>query len=299
VILLVIIAVWSATPALAFINKCQKSIRSTALRIDAEQRRSIKNQKSKIQIKNLLNDLISNGKVNEKEGYYSIKGREEIIGLRKKRERYSQEKIEIAKNIVQIIKVIPWIKLIGITGALAMRNSGQDDDIDLLIITQDNRLWLTRIILVSLLELLGKRRRPNNGNKQKAISNRICLNMWLDESVLSLSKDKQNLFTAHEVVQMKPILNRNYSYEKFINANEWVRKYLPNSLDIKILRYEDIKGKKDKNSQKFLNFSEKISYYLQYKYMKSKMTNEEVNLHFAFFHPQDRTKEILSKFRKV
>jgi hypothetical protein len=206
---------------------------------------------------------------------------------------------------------------------LAMNNSSKDDDIDLMIITSSNRLWLTRLIITLWLDLLGKRRRPGNikykilNIKYKKYKNKICLNMWLDETVLKLNKNKQNLFTAHELVQMKLIFNRDYTYEKFLSSNEWVRKYLPNGIDIKILTrlrqgyggqgYKDIKGIKVKNIQQFLNFSisqfldilEKVAFQIQYNFMKSKITREEVTLHFAFFHPIDRAKEILRNFEKV
>lgn len=259
----------------------------------------IKNKKHKLNIKNELDKLINDKYITKAKGYYCLPNRGKIIDLRKEREVYSKEKIKIAKGIIRLIKVIPWVKMIGITGALAMGNSGQDDDIDLLIITQGNRLWLTRIILVILLELLGKRRRPNN-SKYK---NKICLNMFLDESVLRQAQDKQNLYTAHEIVQMKPIWNKDKTYEKFIKANKWVRRYLPNSIKCQM---SNVKSKKPYYSASWwmlitycMDRLEQLAFQLQYKYMKSKMTREQVNEHFAFFHPQDRTREILSKFRKV
>lgn len=261
----------------------------------------VKDSELKIKISNYLDKLEKKGIVLKEDSLYCLKGREKIIGLRKQREKYSQEKIGIAKNIVQIIKVIPWIKFVGITGALAMDNARVDDDIDLLVITQDNRLWLTRLVIILILELIGKRRRPNNSNKQKAIRNKtkdkICLNMWLDESALSLLEDRQNLFTAHEVIQMKPIWDKDRTYIKFITANLWVKDYLPNSIDIttKNIKYPNIPMSQYYN---IVNKFEKIAFQFQHKYMKSKMTNEEVNPHFAFFHPQNRAREILNKFRK-
>ena len=88
-----------------------------------------------------------------------------IVNLRKKREKYSQQKFKIAKKTANILQIIPFIKAISITGALAMNNSQEDDDIDFLIITSKNRLWLTRLFIIIFLEILGKRRRP----KQKIL----------------------------------------------------------------------------------------------------------------------------------
>jgi hypothetical protein len=117
-----------------------------------------------------------------------------------------------------IFRLIPWVKLVALTGARAMNNASLADDIDLMIITAENRLWLTRLLLVILLFPWLRR-----GQK---ISRRLCLNLWLDESALSLKQ--QNLYTAHEICQLKPLYNRDQTYQKFINANLWVKTFLAN-----------------------------------------------------------------------
>ncbi|GAG00712.1 unnamed protein product [marine sediment metagenome] len=214
-----------------------------------------------------------------------------ILELRKKKEKYSQKKLKIAKKTANFLKFIPWIKVIGITGALAMHNSDKDDDIDFLIITQRDRLWLTRLLIVFFLEILGKRRRPND----KKIKDKICLNMFLDEFTLSLSKTKRNLFTAHEIVQMSPIYNKDNTYERFLRANLWVKKYLPNSLkDTSEVARSD---SSEVEGSCILNLLENLAYQFQSKYMKSKITSERISPHFAFFHPKDRSREILVKYK--
>ena len=99
-----------------------------------------------------------------------------------------------------------------------MNNAVENDDIDLMIITAANRLWLTRL-LASLLLFPWLRR----GRK---IHNRVCLNLWLDESALALTQ--RNLYIAHEICQAKPVFERNKTYQKFIAANLWYKKFLPN-----------------------------------------------------------------------
>ena len=236
-----------------------------------------------------LKRLVNKKRIKYKAPYYFLKNRGQIVDLRKKREKYSKEKIKLAKKIIKLLQFIPWIKMIGITGALAMNNSDKDDDIDLLIITGKNRLWLTRILIIAVLEILGKRRRPND----KKFKDKICLNMFLDKTALSLSKEKRNLFTSHEICQMKPIFNRGHTYERFLYKNKWVKDYLPNSIkgisEVKSSNTSEVKGKK----KKLFDFLENLVYQLQLKYMKSKRTIEQVSPYFAFFHPQNMTKKVL------
>src|SRR3989338_9214218 len=164
-----------------------------------------------------------------KNSFYYLIGRENIIKSRREREQWSVEKIKKADKISHILKFIPTVRLIGITGALAVNNSKEEDDIDLLIITKRGLLWTTRFLVTIICELINVRRRPDD----KETNNKICLNMFLDEDHLSIPSKERDLFSAHEVLQMRPVYNKDKTYEKFLQENLWVREYLPNGLNIK------------------------------------------------------------------
>lgn len=162
--------------------------------------------------------------INSAGNFYFLTGRKEIIKTRQRRKKISQRKLIIARQISRYLRLIPSIKLIVVTGAVAIDNARKDDDIDLFIITSAERLWLTRILVVSLIELLGKRRHPQDLNPV----DKICLNIFLDENHLALPKSKHNLFSAHEIVQMKVIYQKDNLYQKFLKSNQWLKKFLPN-----------------------------------------------------------------------
>lgn len=156
--------------------------------------------------------------------FYFLQGREKIVALRKRRKIASRNKMKIAHRVAGWLKSIPTIKMVAITGALAMDNSEKDDDIDLLIVTAKKRLWLTRLLTTFLVELMAERRRPND----KEFKDKICLNMFLDEENLPVTQTERNLFSAHEVCQLKPIWDRGDIYKRFVRANEWTTRYLAN-----------------------------------------------------------------------
>lgn len=131
---------------------------------------------------------------------------------------FNQLKWPIAQRAVKLLSFIPWIKMAATTGALAMNNCQKDDDIDLMIITAANRLWLTRLLSAILLFPFLRRGRR--------INNRLCLNLWLDEAALNLKQ--RNLYVAHEICQLKPLYNRDQTYQKFLAANLWYKQFLPN-----------------------------------------------------------------------
>ena len=182
---------------------------------------------SKFQMTNAkfkIQNLIKKRKIQKKNNFYFLTGRGKIIKTRQRRKKISQRKLIIAQRVSRYLRLIPSIKMIAVTGAIAIDNARKDDDIDFLIITSAERLWLTRILVVSLIELLGKRRRPQDLNPV----DKICLNIFLDENHLGLPKNKRNLFTAHEIVQIKVIYQKDNLYQKFLKANQWLKKFLPN-----------------------------------------------------------------------
>ncbi|MDP3726793.1 MAG: hypothetical protein Q8Q96_00580 [bacterium] len=243
-------------------------------------------QVSRRQLKEKLDS--SPSVIKYKDGFYCFSQRAHIIEKRKRKEKISQEKFAILKKAIFYLRLIPTVQLLGISGALAMKNADKDDDIDLFVIAKKNKLWMTRAFLVIILELLGLRRR----RKEKNTANKICLNMLIDEAFLSLSKEKQDLYGAHEVVQMLPLFERNNTYTRFITANLWVKNFLPNGLDIKILKYKDIKGSKSHN---LFEFFAKI---LQLWYMKKHQTTEVISDGMLAFHPFDYRKKILKVYNQ-
>ncbi len=243
-------------------------------------------------------------------GYYCLLGREEIVELRKKRQVWSQPKLKKAERIASVLKFIPWIKLIGVTGALAMENSDEDDDIDLMIITSSKRLWLTRGLVVTFLRSTGQYRRANK------IKDKICPNLMISEDTLEFHD--RDLFTAHEIVQMKPIYDRENIYQKFLQANEWFKDFLPNAYRHPEPMAKDLSrlpageaGMRGhlKQVERFfaplrMTFSkpfsllEALAYKLQLKYMKKKKTSETTTPSIIRFHPQDLRQKVLDEYQR-
>ncbi|HKZ34291.1 MAG TPA: hypothetical protein VJ179_00265 [Patescibacteria group bacterium] len=153
---------------------------------------------------------------------FFLQNREHIAFLRRRRETYAGPKRAIARAFARLAIRIPPVLCVGITGALSMNNTHKEDDIDLFVITRKNRLWTARLFLVTLAEMLYQRRRPGDVE----VGNKLCLNMFLDEEALTMSQ--KNLYIAHEVYQMKPLAEKEGTYERFLRANQWASRFLPN-----------------------------------------------------------------------
>src|SRR3989344_5004414 len=235
----------------------------------------IKKKAGKILIERELERLRVMGKVSESDRYFFLKNRNKIARIRKLRIKHSQAKLKRAAFFAGLLKVIPSVKLVAVSGALSMRNSRRSDDIDLVIVTSKGLLWTTRFLAnVFLLPF----KRDTAGQQ---ISDRACLNMFLDKSDLSI-KD-HNMYTAHEICQMKLLWDRDNTYSKFIRANSWIKKYLPNcEADVKRLTTND-KRKKSPKALDFRRFAlvieplEALAKWGQLWYMRNKLTTERIS----------------------
>ncbi|OGM53732.1 hypothetical protein A3F62_03650 [Candidatus Woesebacteria bacterium RIFCSPHIGHO2_12_FULL_44_11] len=228
--------------------------------------------------------------VASKDNFYFIAGRENLVLKRLFREKTSERKIKIAEAAARVLSKIPTVKMVAVTGSLAMRNARDDSDIDLMIITQKGTLWLTRAVAYLILKLAKFSLRTPGKKDEK---DKLCTNIWLDETDLFWTK--QNIFTAHEIAQVVSLVNKDNTHEKFLEENSWIVNYWPGTAQAR----QDIKKKKHTISR-YLNiiisFANFLAFGLQYLYMKPKITREVVTPTRALFHPVDWSEEILSRF---
>ena len=208
----------------------------------------------------------------------------------KKRLRLTNKKTKSIKKLINTLKLIPSIKLIALTGSLSINNPKKNDDIDLMIVTSSNTLWLTRPIVIFITSLLSDRRKPSS----LTTNNQVCTNLWLDKTSLLVPKKKQNLYTAHEVLQVKSLFDKGNTYRQFIKANFWTKKHLANAF--KAISTKD--GFKIKRSlvhqassplMTLIKTFNRLAFKLQHLYMKGKVTNEHITPHVAYFHPNNLT----------
>ena len=84
----------------------------------------------------VLDKLKKNSKLEIKCGYYFLPKRAGLMGIRKRREEESKSYLRKAKFFSRLLKIIPWIKLVGISGGLALNNAAKADDIDIAVLQQ-------------------------------------------------------------------------------------------------------------------------------------------------------------------
>lgn len=223
-------------------------------------------------------------------GFYFLEKRENLVAFRDNKHKYSIQKLNEAKKTVKLLSILPTVLFIGVSGTVAVENADKDDDIDFFVICKKDTVWFTRLLLLIFLQFLGKRRKRQDSYK---VNNKICLNMLIDEDSLFFPKDKQDLYIAHEIVQVKPLFNKKETYERFLEQNLWVQDFLPNAVNRKLIVKTTNLGRRS-----FFTWFEPLARFLQKRYMIKHITLETVTKSTLAFHPFDYRSYVLSEYQK-
>jgi hypothetical protein len=145
-------------------------------------------------------------------GFVTLSGRENIAAVREARARSSAQLWPVARRWAAMVHSLPFVRMVAVTGALAVDNAPPGDDIDYLIVTTPGRVWLARALAVGVVRLA------------RLFGAGLCPNYVLACS--ALSQQKRNLFIAHDLAQMVPLAGRSM-YTEMRSANAWAQGFLP------------------------------------------------------------------------
>lgn len=247
------------------------------------------------QMEAALGGLVKSEKCKVQSGYYVLPMRDGMVAKRQRRKKQSGWYLKKAKVLTPVLKLIPWIKLVGVSGGLAMENAEKRDDIDLFIITAKNRLWLSRILALGLLSLTGQRRKA--GETGRKIVGKLCVNILLEED--RLGQKSKDIYLAHEVLQMKVLWQRDGIYGKYLSDNNWAFKFLPNWTTQERLKINDLKNIHKSsiiNHKSILDWIEDLAKKFQLIIMGSPKGMERIEDGALYFHPNDIRQKILKEY---
>jgi hypothetical protein len=141
------------------------------------------------------------------------------MGIKSDPDTYELVLFDRAKEYIAKICNIPWIEMVAVCNSLSMYTTHKDSDIDLFIVTKPSMLWFVRFFVTLRFWRLGIWR------KWEDIAGNFCLSFFVTSDALDLSKIAiaNDIYLYYWIYYLKPILNRNSTYEKFIEVNNWVK----------------------------------------------------------------------------
>ncbi len=197
--------------------------------------------------------LLALGMTN-KNGFYFLNGRDDLLEKRRKFFYLAERKFKIAQKAARILRFIPGVKLSAVCNNFYYH---PESDIDFFIIIQKNRMWLARALATIVLHLFRLRRHG------KKIADRICLSFYITDDNLNLEnltlkkfnnknnfgdsrvgadslptgqagsqarndKEIDDPYFCYWLAFLEPIYDAGGVYEKFWQANSWIKKIFPN-----------------------------------------------------------------------
>jgi hypothetical protein len=145
--------------------------------------------------------------------FFTLPGRGGVVAGRLRLHKQAAQQMPRARWYGRLLGHLPFVRMVALTGGLSMENA-RDHDIDLLIVSVPGRLWTVRGMAVALVYLARLR------------GDQLCPNFLIDENRLLL--ENEDLYSAHEIVQMIPLYGLNV-YRKFRELNCWADRFLPNA----------------------------------------------------------------------
>jgi len=191
-----------------------------------------------------------------------------------KREKISLEKIEKRYGLLRWLGRLPQVKYLGISGTVSVLNARPEDDLDLFVITRANSLFTARFLLILFTSLLGVRRRRG----ERDVKDKLCFNLFISESELTIPKHKQTPYIAHEIGQLWTVMNKDRTYERFLWANRWINYWFKN---FTINRVKLTKPKRE------IDLIEKVMRIAQLWLIGKHRTNELITDTQLWFFPDD------------
>lgn len=169
---------------------------------------------SAAEVQATIDDLCRIGDLERVGDLLTLRGRAGLVALRADRTAAARALWPAARWYARVVAGLPFVRMVAVTGSLAVDAVDAGADVDLLVVTTNGRLWLTRLLTMAVVRAGAVR------------GVQLCPNYFLAEGALEM--DDRSLFTAHEIAQMRPI-TASPAYRELIRSNAWVRDYLPNA----------------------------------------------------------------------
>lgn len=178
------------------------------------------------------------GKVDRAGSYVTLKSRSGIIATRISRHAANERKWRCARHVASVLRLVPFVRFVGVVNTLALDNARPESDIDLFVIVKRRRLWLTRAVVTALVHAMGVRRHGTT------VTDRVCLSFYVSDGALNLEPLKHpaiahDSYLAYWVTEVVPMYSRGNAWQAFLRANGWVTKRIPHGLAVMPVSYFD------------------------------------------------------------
>ncbi len=165
-----------------------------------------------------LDALVRDAVIVHVDGMYVLAGREGLVVVRRQRSVRFARVLRRVRRAVSVLRYVPFMRMILLTGRLAAKRATAHSDWDVLIVTAGGRIWWGRLLVMLVATLLGRRK------TDRRHADRLCFNHFITDASLTIVLDDR--FSAHEYM-MARMLFSSIRPSRFFAANMWIQRFRP------------------------------------------------------------------------
>lgn len=165
------------------------------------------------EVEHTAHDLVESSLIMADRGFFYI-GEDSHVDERVADQARARAAFPQADKWSRLISRFPYVRGVAVSGTLSKGVMKETDDLDYLVFTEPDRVWLCRLLLMGFKKLF-----LFNSH------HRFCINYLLASDRLEIPD--RDVFTATEIAWLLPTVNPSI-YGRFIEANSWVGDHFPN-----------------------------------------------------------------------
>jgi hypothetical protein len=156
-----------------------------------------------------LEKFVQHGVIGVHDGFYHLPGRVALAIDRPERIRRARKLRRRSLQVARLLRHLPFVRGLYLTGSVAVDHAERDADVDLLIVVADGRLGSVFVELGPLARMVSRQV--------------FCPNYYMSQRHLEI--ERHSHYVAREIAQAQPLISDG---NPLIAANAWVREELPN-----------------------------------------------------------------------
>lgn len=167
-----------------------------------------------VDLADLVDSMVKDGRLACRGEVIYLPGRDDVLTIYDERTARAATMWREAERWGRRIGRVPFVRMVAVTGGLAVDSVADHDDIDYFIVTRPGRLWLTRLMIIALGRLAARH------------DIEVCPNYLVSDIAIEMSDQK--IYVARELAQMVVIVGDDLCQE--VRAkNRWMFDLLPNA----------------------------------------------------------------------
>ncbi len=184
-----------------------------------------------------LSQLVKENYLSQSGDYLTIPSKVHLSEEQNAKDKLTHKLLSKGRKTLMNIGRLPFVKFIGVSGSIAANNPTINThgigigkiDLDLFVITSKNTLWMFLLF----------ERIYTNFIKLMRGGHFYCFNFVTEASFLEIYN--KNFFTATEIINVKPVVDKN-AFAIFIHENSWYKQYYKPREDVKDQAEQPVTG---------------------------------------------------------